>query len=267
MLWEEYYDKQCDWAASTKVNRMSKLESFGPPDEVAEVIVDIAFYNEAGATRLLKKATAAGVKFSGAQLYDFIGCCGEEVFLQAIQFSADQFTTKDLDDLYTACDDEILVDIALKYHIQLPECLADYEIEEFGYLTIKDLTAEYDHILECLHIAHNLLQESHTYSLWDIFRQHREWSVLKYSHVEAAQNYITDAVNTWNCLEFPGKEHSLFPRAFPYISTSDMWCDFWIEGFWMEFTTKQRIKDLKKAVVQAISAIQILKSSVQQTVK
>ena len=83
MLWEEYYDKQCDWAAGTKVNRISKLESFGSPDEVAEVIVDIAFYNKAGATRLLKKATAAGVKFTGEQLFDFIGCCEEEVFLPA----------------------------------------------------------------------------------------------------------------------------------------------------------------------------------------
>jgi hypothetical protein len=267
MLWKEYYDKQVDWADSTKVNRISKLESFGPSDEVAEMIVDIAFDNEAGAARLLKKAIAAGVKFTGEQLFDFIGCCEEEVLLQAIQFSADKFTTKDLDDLYNACDDEILVDIALKYQIQLPECLADYEIEELGYLTIEELCAEYDYILECLRIAHNHLQESHTYGLWDIFRKHREWSVLKYSHVEVAQNYITDAINTWNYLEFPGKDKSLFPKVFPCISTSDMWCDFWVKGFWMEMIAKQRIQNLKKTVEQAISAIQILRSSIQQTVK
>jgi hypothetical protein len=267
MLWKEYYDKQVDWADSTKVNRISKLESFGSPDEVAEVIVDIAFYNEAGATRLLKKAIAAGVKFTGEQLFDFIGCCEEEVFLQAIQFSADQFTTKDLDDLYTACDDEILVEIALKYQIQLPDCLADYGIKDFGYLSIKELIAEYDYILECLHIAHNHLQEARTYSLWDISRKHREWSVLKYSHVEDAQNYITDAINTWNRLEFPGKDKSLFPKVFPCISTSDMWCDFWIEGFWMELIAKQRIQTLKKAVEQAIRAIQTLRSAVQHPVK
>jgi hypothetical protein len=231
------------------------------------MIVDIAFDNEAGAARLLKKAIAAGVKFTGEQLFDFIGCCEEEVLLQAIQFSADKFTTKDLDDLYNACDDEILVDIALKYQIQLPECLADYEIEELGYLTIKELCAEYDYILECLRIAHNHLQESHTYGLWDIFRKHREWSVLKYSHVEVAQNYITDAINTWNYLEFPGKDKSLFPKVFPCISTSDMWCDFWVKGFWMEMIAKQRIQNLKKTVEQAISAIQILRSSIQQTVK
>ena len=42
MLWEEYYDKLGDWATSTAVNRMSKLESFGPPDQIIEAVESIA---------------------------------------------------------------------------------------------------------------------------------------------------------------------------------------------------------------------------------
>lgn len=262
MLWEDYYDKQFDWAPSTKINRISKLESMGPSDEVAEVIVDIAFYDEAAATRLLKKAVAASVKFTGDELYSFVGFCDEEVFLQAIQVSADRFTTKDLDDLYTGCDDEVLVNIALKHQIKLPECLSDYEIKEFGYRSFEQLADEFDYILQCLSIARNHLQEAHTFSMVDISRNHREWSVLKYAHVEDAQNCITNAINAWNILEFPEKDKSMFPRIFPCISTSDMWSDFWLEGFWLEVIAERRIKKLLRTVEQGISGIQRLRKSI-----
>ena len=63
MLWEEYYDKLGDWATSTAVSRISKLESFGPPDEIIDVINTIGFEDEKGATRLLKKAITAGMEF------------------------------------------------------------------------------------------------------------------------------------------------------------------------------------------------------------
>ena len=63
MLWEEYYDKLGDWATSTAVSRISKLESFGPPNEIIAAINTIGFEDEKGATRLLKKAITAGMEF------------------------------------------------------------------------------------------------------------------------------------------------------------------------------------------------------------
>lgn len=53
------------------MNRLSKLESFGPSEEVTYVINELAFENAKATTRLLKMATNAGVKFSGEQL---VGC-------------------------------------------------------------------------------------------------------------------------------------------------------------------------------------------------
>ena len=46
MLWEEYYDKLGDWATSTAVSRISKLESFGPPNEIIDAINTIGFEDE-----------------------------------------------------------------------------------------------------------------------------------------------------------------------------------------------------------------------------
>ena len=126
MLWEEYYDKLSDWATSTAVSRMSKLESFGPPDEIIDAINQISFDDEKGAGRLLKKAIAAGVKFSGDQLAEISLICDENLLNQAIRFSSDEFTANDLEALYCNCSDDILIEISRKHKIALPEDLAEY---------------------------------------------------------------------------------------------------------------------------------------------
>lgn len=127
MLWEEYYDKIGEWTTSTAVGRMSQLASFGPPDEIIDAINTIGFDDKKGATRLLKKATAAGVKFSGAQLSELFLICEEESLNRAIRFSSDRFTEEDLDALYCSCDDDILMEISQQQNIKLPKDLADHE--------------------------------------------------------------------------------------------------------------------------------------------
>lgn len=130
MQWEEYYDKIEEWATSTAVSRMSQLTSFGPPDEIVDVINTIGCVDEKGAVRLLKKATAAGVKFSGEQLSDFCLFCDKEALNRAIVFSSDRFTAEDLEALYCNCEDALLIEIARKRGLQLPEDLVDYEDTE-----------------------------------------------------------------------------------------------------------------------------------------
>lgn len=130
MLWEEYYEKLEDWATGTAVSRMSQLASFGPPEEIVDAIIIIGSGDEKGATRLLKKATAGGVKFTGEQLSELCLICGEEALKQAIRFSSDRFTAEDLEALYCSCDDGLLIEIAKKQGIPLPEDLAEWEESE-----------------------------------------------------------------------------------------------------------------------------------------
>lgn len=262
MQWEAFYDKLGIWATGTLVNRMSKLESFGPPDEVAEVIIDIAFDNEKGATRLLKRATAAGVKFTGEQLAQFCGCCDDEAIQSAIQLSGDQFTTMDLENLRDCFDEDLLVDIAMRYQIKLPECLADYAIVEYGCRSPVNLATAYHDILEYLCAARSALEEAHTCSILDISRTRREWTVLKYTLVEEAQHSISCAIAEWELLDFPGKDQALFPKVFPCMHTSDMWLNYWGKGFWAEAIAERRIKKLIITVDQAISAIRMLRNEI-----
>ena len=61
------------------------------------MIIEIAFEDEKGVTRLLKKATDAGVKFTGEQLADICLCCKESEIERAIRFTADKFTDTDIE--------------------------------------------------------------------------------------------------------------------------------------------------------------------------
>ncbi len=125
MTWEEYYEKMWEWKPSTMVKHMSQLSSFGPSEEVMEAIIEISFGDQKGATRMLKKALDAGVKFNGDQLSNMSGNCDAGELERALRISADQFTTQDIDDLYGAYEDALLIEIALKHNISVPEELAE----------------------------------------------------------------------------------------------------------------------------------------------
>ena len=132
MTWEEYYEKIWEWKPSTMVKHMSELTTFGPSEEMMEVIVEISFGDKKGATGLLRKATDAGIKFTGEQLLEISGNCEESEFIRAMKFSADKFTDKDIDDLYWGYnDDELVVELAKKYKLQLPEEEPENE-EDYG---------------------------------------------------------------------------------------------------------------------------------------
>ncbi len=130
MKWDDYYDKINDWAVSTAVSKISSLEDMGKPDEIVDALNIIAFEDEKGATRLLNRAIQNGIKFSGENLAEINGICSEDSFLQALQLSADRFTTQDLEDLYGCVDDEMIVELSRKYQIKAPKDIAeDYEEE------------------------------------------------------------------------------------------------------------------------------------------
>lgn len=129
MFWDDYYEKINDWAVSTAVNKISSLEDMGAPDEIVDAINIIAFEDEKGAARLLDRAVQSGVKFSGENLADIVGLCAEDSFRKAFYQSAESFTNQDLEDLYCCVDDELIIDAARRFHLSVPDDIAD-EYEE-----------------------------------------------------------------------------------------------------------------------------------------
>ena len=133
MLWEEYYEKIDEWANSTAVNRLSKLESFGPSEEIIYVINELAFESEKAATRLLRMATDAGVKFTGDELAEICLICEECEIERAIRHSCSHFSAADIEALYGCYDDDLVAEVAKKARLPLPEDMQEwYENDEDG---------------------------------------------------------------------------------------------------------------------------------------
>ena len=105
LTWEEYYDKFCEWANSTQISRISKLESFGSADEVCEIANGLC--DEAAATRLIKKAVAAGVAFSAEQAVELVGVINEAGLDLIINSVDGPCSREQLDDIYGIVSDEV----------------------------------------------------------------------------------------------------------------------------------------------------------------
>lgn len=150
MKWEVFYEKINEWAISTSASKISSLEEMGTSDEVTEAVNTLAFDDEKVATKLLNKAINLGVKFSGENLAELCGVCSEESFRKALYDSASFFTSKDLEDLYGCIDDDLILGIARKHKLKLPEDLAmEYE-EEFCTDTSEAISWDYfyEHFFE-----------------------------------------------------------------------------------------------------------------------
>lgn len=271
MQWKEYYEKIPYWASSTAVSRMSQLESFGPPEEIIDAILDISFDDEKGATRLLKKATAAGVKFSGKQLEDILLCCDKEAIMDAVRFSADRFKTADLDALYTVCDDDFLLGLANQYHIPLTVHLAEWaelcrdelaeDEDDAPLYNREELREELDYILDCLNQAHELLVQAESFSSIDMARNDRAVTVTKYALLDESESYIDRAMQAWEELDAPEKNSVSLPDLQLGINNSTMWNNFLVDGIWVNMSVRRRVRKAMLNVESAIRAIRALRNA------
>ncbi len=124
--WYEYYDKFYDWADSTRIKNLYYLNSLGDPCEVCEIITELQFDQKAS-DRLLKMAVEEKMVFSVDHLLDFVWSNDEDLVTKAIYNSAKEFTSRDVERLYSEVDDEIIENICSKYKLALPEDLRDQE--------------------------------------------------------------------------------------------------------------------------------------------
>ena len=205
MTWDEFYEI---WGESESardvIKHLSSLETVGPQDEIADVIADIGNDCKTAGDLLLQIALNKGSAFNGENLVYISDCCEEDTWRRAIDLSAKNFTTADLEELWSTLDDEEIKAIAEKYHLALPQDMLDEMEEESDWE--QDLEQEYytrsanlsylideaDYALACLQRAYDNLtysivnssveHRSESKGLWG----HRYWSKHKYEYAEAA---------------------------------------------------------------------------------
>ena len=66
LSWEEYVEKFDSWAESTQCSYVSRLESFGSHEEVAEIALCL---NEAASSKLINMAIDAGIRFDEEDIF------------------------------------------------------------------------------------------------------------------------------------------------------------------------------------------------------
>ena len=106
MEWKTYRDRFYDWSESTQIARISSLTSFGAPSEICDIAEDIG--DEKAASRLVKKASAAGVRFGPDELLRLMYFCDREVMNTLVENASGRFTSEQIEELGVFVDDDVL---------------------------------------------------------------------------------------------------------------------------------------------------------------
>ena len=149
MTWETFYDRFYDWADSTQVANISKLTDFGPSSEVCEIAT--SFVDEKVATRLVKKALAAGVRFTSAEVLELDGCVSESLFPELVRNVSTKFTADELDTISVSLSEADLKVAAMKSGLELDE-------DNFVVLEPNEMDAQVDQMLKDLDVIEESLK-------------------------------------------------------------------------------------------------------------
>ena len=104
MTWDDYYGGFYDWSPSTRKNYTYRLSDYGSADEVWEVAQELAFQDEAFATKFLEKALAAGVRFTPEQVLEMVGTVEESVLSKIAEQTDVPFDREQLEEIYMMID-------------------------------------------------------------------------------------------------------------------------------------------------------------------
>ena len=105
MTWDDYYGGFYDWSPSTQKNYTYRLSDYGSAGEVWEVAQELAFQDEAFATKFLEKALAAGVRFTPDQVLEMMGTVEESVLSKIAERTGVPFDREQLEEIYMMIDD------------------------------------------------------------------------------------------------------------------------------------------------------------------
>lgn len=97
--WEEYYDKFYDWSENTQTNKLYSVESLGPADEVAEVMLELALHHEDAVNRIARKAIEQKIIFSAQNISDLTLSMDSGLQGQMALQSASAFSEEDIQNL------------------------------------------------------------------------------------------------------------------------------------------------------------------------
>ena len=144
MTWEEYYDKFYDWAESTQIKKLSSVEELGTAEEVADVMLSLAFDHEEIANRIARKAIKQGLIFKAEDIVNLTNSIDPELQEKLALQSVSGFSKEDIDSLDDVLDEDILIQLYNENGLPVPEIYDDMDesdgIDDMGYQPEEEKT-------------------------------------------------------------------------------------------------------------------------------
>ena len=103
MTWEAFYDHFYDWKIPERRSNAMQQKQFGPSEEVTDIAIELQ--DKEAATRLIKNALAAGVRFSAEDIFQLDGVVFGRIIPDLAMTSSDVLTAEDLEDISHHLDD------------------------------------------------------------------------------------------------------------------------------------------------------------------
>lgn len=231
--WSRFYDAFYDWKPEYAKARLQAVTGFGSNDEVLEVVRELFFNDEYGASKFITRAVDAGV----------------------------QFRDEDLSELVQYCNEDIVVRVAKDQNLELPEYLQDEpdeEAEEQQDLEYEIECAIYaaDYALECLVQAQSSMNDSRAASFWDMMTQGFLASYMKYSALSEADvdmQQVQNALNSLNAELQILQMNKIIQLKYGSLATAiDMWFDIGLT----DVLTDIQISKAQKRITRAIKQVE-----------
>ena len=121
LSWDEYYEKFYDWSPSTQKSYSYALTSYGPADEVYEVVSEFVFYDKCFANKFVEKALNAGVCFSPEHVLELTVLIEKSILSRMADTATPPFTRDQLEEIYMLIDDDVFNRISQRENIDIFE--------------------------------------------------------------------------------------------------------------------------------------------------
>lgn len=193
--WSRFYDAFSDWNKEFAIAHSWAISNYGDEDEILEVVNELFGMDEYEASAFIQRAINSGVQFGKENLVEISSLCDSETTRQAVIASNLLLNEDSLEELYGNVEDDVIIEVAEKRNLKLPEDMRDdYEEDELDVpdhkWEIESAIHAADYAMQCLIQAQEAIDNSSNISIIDMLSKSFFPSLLKYSSLDEAESDI-----------------------------------------------------------------------------
>lgn len=268
--WNRFYNAFYDWKPEYAKARLQAVTDFGGDDEVLEVAQELFWDDEYEASRFITRALDAGVRFRDENLVELAGLCDEDTVRQAVLLSKLLLTEESLEELYGNVSDDIIIQIAEKQNLKLPEDLREEQDEDEESTERQDLYEiqcaidAADYALNCLTQAQRSMNNSGTASFLDMMTKGLFTSLMKYSALSESDVDMQQARNALDSLNAELRvlqKNKSVQLKYGRLATA---LDMWIDDGLFDALTHLQINKAQKRIARAITQVENIRRELRK---